>query len=152
LGPNGAGKSTTLKMMCGLLRPTAGTARVARLDLYRAAGAARAQVGYMVQKFLLYGDLSARENLDFFAGFYAVSGARSRRQIDRVTAAFRLGPFLKSNADELPLGVKQRLALACAVMHDLADLLLDEPTSGIDPLRIASSGRTLAPWSRGASR
>jgi ABC-2 type transport system ATP-binding protein len=134
LGPNGAGKSTTFKMMCGLLRPTAGMARVAGLDLYKAAGAARARVGYMAQKFSLYGDLSARQNLDFFAGVYGLSGARRREQVARMTTAFQLGPYLGRNAGDLPLGFKQRLALACAVMHDPAVLFLDEPTSGVDPL------------------
>jgi ABC-type multidrug transport system ATPase subunit len=134
LGPNGAGKSTTFKMMCGLLRPTAGTARVAGLDLYQAAGAARARVGYMAQKFSLYGDLSVRQNLDFFAGVYGLARARRREQVERVTAAFRLGPYRDGNAGELPLGFKQRLALACAVMHDPPVLFLDEPTSGVDPL------------------
>jgi len=134
LGPNGAGKSTTFKMMCGLLRPTAGAARVAGLDLHQAAGAARARVGYMAQKFSLYGDLSVRQNLDFFAGVYGLARARRREQVERVTAAFRLGPYRDSNAGELPLGFKQRLALACAVMHDPAVVFLDEPTSGVDPL------------------
>jgi ABC-2 type transport system ATP-binding protein len=134
LGPNGAGKSTTFKMMCGLLRPTAGRARVTGLDLYEAAGAARARVGYMAQKFSLYGDLSVRQNLNFFAGVYGLARARRRDQIERMTSAFRLGPYLESNAGLLPLGFKQRLALACAVMHDPAVLFLDEPTSGVDPL------------------
>jgi ABC-type multidrug transport system ATPase subunit len=134
LGPNGAGKSTTFKMMCGLLRPTAGRARVAGLDLYEAAGAARARVGYMAQKFSLYGDLSVRQNLNFFTGVYGLARARRREQLERMTTAFRLGPYLDSSAGELPLGLKQRLALACAVMHDPAVLFLDEPTSGVDPL------------------
>jgi ABC-2 type transport system ATP-binding protein len=134
LGPNGAGKSTTFKMMCGLLRPTAGRARVASLDLYEAAGAARARVGYMAQKFSLYGDLSVRQNLNFFTGVYGLARARRREQLERMTTAFRLGPYLDSSAGELPLGLKQRLALACAVMHDPAVLFLDEPTSGVDPL------------------
>jgi ABC-type multidrug transport system ATPase subunit len=134
LGPNGAGKSTTFKMMCGLLRPTAGTARVAGYDLYRAAGAARTKLGYMAQKFSLYGDLSVRQNLNFFAGIYGVKGGRRSEAAARMTAAFGLGPFLDYNAGELPLGYKQRLALACAVMHEPAVLFLDEPTSGVDPL------------------
>jgi ABC-type multidrug transport system ATPase subunit len=134
LGPNGAGKSTTFKMMCGLLRPTAGVARVAGLDLYQAGGAARARVGYMAQKFSLYGDLSVRQNLDFFAGVYGLAHARRREQVERVIAAFRLRPYRDSNAGELPLGFKQRLALACAIMHEPAVLFLDEPTSGVDPL------------------
>jgi len=134
LGPNGAGKSTTFKMMCGLLRPTAGKARVAGLDLYQAAGAARGRVGYMAQKFSLYGDLSARQNLDFFAGVYGLSGKRRRDAAERMTAAFKLDPYIDANAGGLPLGFKQRLALACSVMHDPAVLFLDEPTSGVDPL------------------
>jgi ABC-type multidrug transport system ATPase subunit len=134
LGPNGAGKSTTFKMMCGLLRPTAGRARVAGLDLYQAAGAARVRVGYMAQKFSLYGDLSVRQNLNFFAGVYGLARDRRREQLDRMTTTFRLGPYLETSAGLLPLGFKQRLALACAVMHEPAVLFLDEPTSGVDPL------------------
>jgi ABC-type multidrug transport system ATPase subunit len=134
LGPNGAGKSTTFKMMCGLLRPTAGQARVAGLDLYEAAGAARGRVGYMAQKFSLYGDLSARQNLNFFAGVYGLSGARLRAATMRMIETLGLGPYLDSNSGELPLGFKQRLALACAIMHDPAVVFLDEPTSGVDPI------------------
>jgi ABC-2 type transport system ATP-binding protein len=134
LGPNGAGKSTTFKMLCGLLRPTAGTARVAGRDLYRAGGDARARLGYMAQKFSLYGDLSARQNLSFFAGVYGLSGARRRDIVGRLTRAFELGPYLDTDAGALPLGFKQRLALACAVLHDPPVLFLDEPTSGTDPL------------------
>jgi ABC-2 type transport system ATP-binding protein len=134
LGPNGAGKSTTFKMMCGLSRPTSGTARVDGLDLYRAGGDARARLGYMAQKFSLYGDLSVRQNLRFFAGVYGLSGARAKEALDRMVGAFGLERDLDSNAGELPLGFKQRLALACAVMHGPAVLFLDEPTSGVDPL------------------
>jgi ABC-2 type transport system permease protein len=134
LGPNGAGKSTTFKMMCGLLRPTAGQAFVAGLDLYEAAGAARGRVGYMAQKFSLYGDLSARQNLAFFAGVYGLSGTHRREATARVIAAFKLEPYLDTNSSDLPLGFKQRLALACAIMHEPAVLFLDEPTSGVDPL------------------
>ncbi len=134
LGPNGAGKSTTFKMMCGLLRPTGGTARVAGFDLYRSSGTTRARLGYMAQKFSVYGDLSVRQNLDFFAGVYGLSDAHRREQVGRMIEAFGLGPFLTQNAGALPLGFKQRLALACAVMHEPAVLFLDEPTSGVDPL------------------
>ncbi len=134
LGPNGAGKSTTFKMMCGLLRPTAGMARVAGYDLYRAGGAARLRLGYMAQKFSLYGDLGVRQNLDFFAGIYGLSRDQRREAIGRMTEAFGLTPYLSQNAGEMPLGYKQRLALACAVMHSPAVLFLDEPTSGVDPL------------------
>ena len=134
LGPNGAGKSTTFKMMCGLLRPSEGSALVDGLDLYKAPSAGRARLGYMAQKFSLYGDLSVRQNLDFFAGAYGLSGARHREAVERVIAAFDLGPHLKDNAGGLPLGFKQRLALSCAIMHDPPVLFLDEPTSGVDPL------------------
>jgi ABC-type multidrug transport system ATPase subunit len=134
LGPNGAGKSTTFKMLCGLLRPTAGSARVAGYDLYRAGGAARANLGYMAQKFSLYGDLSGRQNMNFFAGVYGLTGDRRRAAVDRLSTALGLGPYLDANAGQLPLGFKQRLALACAVLHDPPVLFLDEPTSGVDPL------------------
>jgi ABC-2 type transport system ATP-binding protein len=134
LGPNGAGKSTTFKMMCGLLRPTEGTARVDGYDLYRAPSAARGRLGYMAQKFSLYGDLSVRQNLDFFGGAYGLWGAKKREAIDRAVAAFDLGPHLSVNAGMLPLGFKQRLALSCAILHNPPVLFLDEPTSGVDPL------------------
>jgi len=134
LGPHGAGKSTTLKMMCGLLRPSEGTARVDGLDLYKAPAAGRARLGYMAQKFSLYGDLSVRQNLEFFAGAYGLSGKRRREAIERVAAAFDMEPHFGTNAGQLPLGFKQRLALSCAIMHDPPVLFLDEPTSGVDPL------------------
>lgn len=121
-------------MLCGLLVPTEGTAKVVGYDLYRAGGAARARLGYMAQKFSLYGDLSARQNLDFFSGVYGLRGARRREAVERLVDAFELGPYLGTNAGELPLGFKQRLALACAVLHDPPVLFLDEPTSGVDPL------------------
>jgi ABC-2 type transport system ATP-binding protein len=134
LGPNGAGKSTTFKMMCGLLRPSEGTALVDGLDLYKAPSAARARLGYMAQKFSLYGDLSVRQNLDFFAGAYGLSGAAKRAAVERVAGAFDLAPYFEINAVQLPLGFKQRLALSCAIMHEPPVLFLDEPTSGVDPL------------------
>jgi ABC-2 type transport system ATP-binding protein len=134
LGPNGAGKSTTFKMMCGLLRPSEGTARVDGLDLYKAPAEGRARLGYMAQKFSLYGDLSVRQNLEFFAGAYGLSGGKRREAIERVAAAFDLEPHFGANAGQLPLGFKQRLALSCAIMHDPPVLFLDEPTSGVDPL------------------
>jgi ABC-type multidrug transport system ATPase subunit len=121
-------------MMCGLLRPTSGSARVAGFDLYRSASAARARLGYMAQKFSLYGDLSVRQNLDFFAGIYGLSRERRRTMTGRMIESFGLGPYLGSDAGALPLGFKQRLALACAVMHEPDVLFLDEPTSGVDPL------------------
>ena len=121
-------------MMCGLLRPSEGTARVDGLDLYKAPAAGRARLGYMAQKFSLYGDLSVRQNLEFFAGAYGLAGNRRREAIQRVAAAFDLEPHFGTNAGQLPLGFKQRLALSCAIMHDPPVLFLDEPTSGVDPL------------------
>jgi ABC-2 type transport system ATP-binding protein len=134
LGPNGAGKSTTFKMMCGLLRPTAGSAHVDGYDLYTAPAVARARLGYMAQKFSLYGDLSVQDNLKFFGGVYGLTGAKKRDAIGRVIAAFDLEPHLKTQSAELPLGFKQRLALSCAILHNPPVLFLDEPTSGVDPL------------------
>lgn len=134
LGPNGAGKSTTFKMMCGLLRPTSGSGRVVGLDLQKAPGKARSRLGYMAQKFSLYGDLSARQNLHFFSGVYGLTGARQKETVARMIDIFGLQPHLTNSAKDLPLGFKQRLALACSVMHEPAVLFLDEPTSGVDPL------------------
>ncbi|MCA9183104.1 MAG: ABC transporter ATP-binding protein, partial [Planctomycetales bacterium] len=134
LGPNGAGKSTTFKMLCGLLEPSEGHARVVGYDLHRSGGLARAKLGYMAQKFSLYGDLSTRQNLNFFSGVYGLSGRQQRDTIERMVTAFELQPFMSSNTKDLPLGFKQRLALACAILHDPPVLFLDEPTSGVDPL------------------
>ncbi len=134
LGPNGAGKSTVFKMLCGLLRPTEGAALVDGLDLAKSPSAARARLGYMAQKFSLYGDLSVRQNLEFFAGAYGLSGAKRRTAVDHAVATFDLAPHLGSNAGNLPLGFKQRLALSCAILHEPPVLFLDEPTSGVDPL------------------
>jgi ABC-2 type transport system ATP-binding protein len=134
LGPNGAGKSTTFKMLCGLLTPSEGTGAVAGNDLRHSVADARASLGYMAQKFSLYGDLSVRQNLDFFAGAYDLDRASARRAIDAMTEIFDLGDKLDTSAGALPLGFKQRLALACAVMHEPPVLFLDEPTSGVDPV------------------
>jgi ABC-2 type transport system ATP-binding protein len=134
LGPNGAGKSTTFKMMCGLLVPTEGHAKVMGLDLKHSASRARRQIGYMAQKFALYGNLTVRQNLEFFSGIYGLRGARQREAIDTLVGVFALQPHLGSVAGELPLGFKQRLALSCAIMHEPPLLFLDEPTSGVDPV------------------
>jgi ABC-2 type transport system ATP-binding protein len=134
LGPNGAGKSTTFRMLCGLLKPSEGDGRVAGIDLRRDTAGARGRLGYMAQKFSLYGDLSVRQNLSFFAGVYGLTGARRRHQIEQMTEVFGLGSHLGMSSKELPLGFKQRLALACAVMHSPEALFLDEPTSGVDPI------------------
>ena len=134
LGPNGAGKSTTFKMLCGLLKPTAGEAQVVGHDLRRATGAAKSRLGYMAQKFSLYGLLSVRQNLEFSAGVYGLEGETRRERIEEMIATFDLGGWLSSTPDSLPLGHKQRLALACSLMHRPPVLFLDEPTSGVDPI------------------
>lgn len=134
LGPNGAGKSTTFKMLCGLATPTSGTCAVAGYSLKHSGPAARQSLGYMAQKFSLYGDLSVQQNLDFFAGAYGLERGDARDAIEKVVEIFELGGRLRTNAGMLPLGYKQRLALACAVMHEPPVLFLDEPTSGVDPV------------------
>ncbi len=134
LGPNGAGKSTTFKMLCGLATPTSGTCSVAGHSLKHSGPAARQSLGYMAQKFSLYGDLSVQQNLDFFAGAYGLERGAARDAIEKVVDIFELGSRLRTNAGLLPLGYKQRLALACAVMHEPPVLFLDEPTSGVDPV------------------
>jgi ABC-2 type transport system ATP-binding protein len=134
LGANGAGKSTTFRMLCGLLPATEGTLQVAGLDLRRAAARARGRVGYMAQKFSLYGDLSVADNLRFFSSAYGLSGTHQRERIAWALAEFELAPFAAATSRELPLGFKQRLALAVALMHQPDILFLDEPTSGVDPL------------------
>ena len=134
LGPNGAGKSTTFKMLCGLLKPTQGEGRVAGFDLRRDGAEARNRLGYMAQKFSLYGDLSVAQNLDFFAGVYGLSGARKRERISLMKEIFSFASRDSMPARDLPLGLKQRLALACSVMHEPEALFLDEPTSGVDPI------------------
>jgi len=132
LGPNGAGKSTTFKMLCGLLKPTSGEAKVVDLDLRTTASDAKLQLGYMAQKFSLYGLLSVQQNLDFFSGVYQLSGKIKRQRIDEMIETFDLHRYLKASPDTLPLGYKQRLALACALMHKPP--VLFQPTSGVDPL------------------
>src|SRR5215470_8935702 len=134
LGPNGAGKSTTFRMLCGLLKPTEGDASVAGVNLLHAPGRARARLGYMAQKFSLYGDLSVGQNLDYFADIYGLSRGAKRERVAAMIEMFELAPHLHGNASLLPLGFKQRLALACATLHAPAVLFLDEPTSGVDPL------------------
>lgn len=134
LGPNGAGKSTTFKMMCGLLVPSSGNALVLGMDLKTSSGKARQHLGYMAQKFSLYGNLTVEQNLKFFSGVYGLRGKTQRDKIADMTSAFNFTPILKQTPDSLPLGFKQRLALACALMHEPDILFLDEPTSGVDPL------------------
>ena len=134
LGANGAGKTTTFRMLCGLLPASAGHLEVAGHDLRHAASAARARIGYMSQKFSLYGNLSVAQNLEFFAAAYGLAGAARAGRLAWAIEEFELAPFAGQLAADLPLGYKQRLAMACALMHRPGILFLDEPTSGVDPL------------------
>lgn len=134
LGPNGAGKSTTFRMMCGLLAPSEGEAQVFGIDLKRSAPAARARLGYMAQKFSLYGNLSVEQNLRFFSGIYGLKGRERAKKVEGMIASFGLDRHRRTEAGALPLGFKQRLALACALTHAPPLLFLDEPTSGVDPV------------------
>ena len=134
LGPNGAGKSTTFKMLCGLLKPTEGEGFIAGHNLLKASAKARSRLGYMAQKFSLYGDLTVRQNLSFFAGTYGLKYKDKKNAVDGMIDMFEMGPFAATNAGLLPLGFKQRLSLACALMHQPDVLFLDEPTSGVDPI------------------
>jgi len=134
LGPNGAGKSTTFKMLCGLLPPTDGRALVLGIDLRHAAAVARGRIGYMAQKFSLYGTMTVDQNVNFFASAYGLAGTAKRARTDWALDEFGLRAFSQVDAGDIPLGHKQRLALACAIMHQPGVLFLDEPTSGVDPL------------------
>jgi len=133
LGPNGAGKTTTIRMLCGLLLPSEGRARVAGLDVTTDAETIKRMVGYMPQRFSLYGDLTAEENLDFFAGVYRLPGAERRRRVTETLARVGLAGRRRDLTDHLSGGLKQRLALGCALVHSPAILFLDEPTAGADP-------------------
>jgi len=133
LGPNGAGKSTLIRMLCGLLRPTAGRARVAGIDVASNPERVRENIGYMSQKFSLYNDLSVVENLRFFGGIYRVAGTRLAQRIQFAIAMAGLAGREDTLVSTLSGGWKQRLALGCAVLHRPPILFLDEPTSGVDP-------------------
>ncbi|WP_342450025.1 ATP-binding cassette domain-containing protein [Thiorhodococcus minor] len=134
LGANGAGKTTTFRMLCGLLPVSSGRVRVAGVDLRHAAAEARGRIGYMSQKFSLYANLTVRQNLDFFARAYGLRGREAKGRIQWALDAFGLGDFGATESGTLPLGFKQRLAMAAALMHEPDILFLDEPTSGVDPL------------------
>ena len=134
LGPNGAGKSTTIRILCGLLAPTAGRARVAGYDVGREAEAVRQHIGYMSQKFSLYDDLRVIENLRFFAGMYGVRGEAAEARIGWALEMAGLAGREGLITGTLPGGWKQRLALGCAVLHGPRIVFLDEPTRGVDPL------------------
>ncbi|MGL4668738.1 MAG: ATP-binding cassette domain-containing protein [Saezia sp.] len=134
IGPNGAGKSTTFKMLCGLLKISEGKALVMGMDLRKSAPQIRQNLGYMAQKFSLYGDLSVRQNLEFFSGIYGLRGEKREQRIAEMVSCFDLQPYWNTATAILPLGFKQRLALACALIHEPQLLFLDEPTSGVDPV------------------
>jgi ABC-2 type transport system ATP-binding protein len=134
LGPNGAGKTTTFRMLCGLLPATSGSLSVAGVDLRHARAAARRRVGYVAQKFALYGNLNVTENLQFFAGAYGLRAGRAAARIREVVEQFDLGRMRETPSGQLPGGFRQRLAMAAALLHEPQILFLDEPTSGADPL------------------
>ena len=146
LGPNGAGKTTTFRMLCGLLPASSGELQVAGVNLRTARSAARARIGYVAQKFALYSNLSVYENLDFFGGAYGLRGSKRRKRVDEIIQQFDLDPSAQSG--NLPLGYKQRLAMAAGLLHEPEILFLDEPTSGIDPLARRAFWRTITALSQ----
>jgi ABC-2 type transport system ATP-binding protein len=133
LGPNGSGKSTTIRMLCGLIRPSSGTIRVLGLDIPRQAESLRTLIGYMTQRFSLWEDLSGRENLAFMASIYTLAPDYAAQRIAAAVDEYRLAEFLDRPAGTLSGGQKQRLALAAATLHEPPLLMLDEPTSAVDP-------------------
>jgi ABC-2 type transport system ATP-binding protein len=134
LGPNGAGKSTTIRMLCGILDPSGGSGTVVGFDIARDAERIKERIGYMTQRFSLYEDLSVVENLTFYAGIYGVPLRRRRARVDEVVEHTGLGDRRRQLAGTLSGGWKQRLALACATIHEPPLLFLDEPTAGVDPV------------------
>lgn len=153
LGANGAGKSTTIRILCGLLAASGGAAEVAGIDVIRHPYRVRRAIGYMSQKFSLYMDLTVRENLAFFGGAYGLFGSRLERRTAEVAEALGIGSIADRITSTLPGGIRQRLALACAILHGPQIVFLDEPTAGVDPgarrtfwqliRRMAASGTTI---------
>lgn len=134
LGPNGSGKSTTIRMLCGLLEPTSGSGKVLGLDIAKDSEALKQKIGYMSQKFSLYDDLSVIENLRFYAGLYSLSSEQMKKRIGEMLALSGLEKRQHELVATLSGGWKQRLALACSILHNPPVLFLDEPTGGVDPV------------------
>jgi ABC-2 type transport system ATP-binding protein len=134
VGPDGAGKTTTLRLLSGILPPSAGSARVLDFDIAKDSERIKEVIGYMPQRFGLYEDLTVRENLDFYADIYDVPLSKRKERIQRLMDFSNLGPFLKRLVRHLSGGMKQKLGLACALIHTPKVLLLDEPTNGVDPV------------------
>jgi len=134
LGPNGAGKSTTIKILCGLLLPTSGRARVSGFDVYKESEKIKQNIGYMSQNFSLYQDLTVEENINFYSGIYKVRRRDRARRKNEILGLVNLSGLKRSITSSLPVGFKQRLALGCAILHDPSVIFLDEPTSGVDPI------------------
>jgi len=133
LGPNGSGKSTTIRMLCGLLRPSSGLGRVYGLDIVTQSEAIKTRLGYMSQRFSLYTDLRVEENLRFYGHIYGLNGPIAQKRIEEVLKITGLTERRRTLTRELPSGLRQRLALGCAILHQPPLLFLDEPTSGVDP-------------------
>jgi len=134
VGPDGAGKTTTLRMLCGLMDPTEGSARVAGFDVATESQSVKDQIGYMAQRFGLYGDLTVQENMDFYADLFGIVGEQRRRLTVDLLRMTRMDPFRTRQAGRLSGGMKQKLALMCTLLHRPQILFLDEPTNGVDPL------------------